>query len=64
VAKAGDTFAKVPGVNYGVSFFADYRKFMDRGNVIDLAVAVVIGMFFVFISPCYASLYPVCESFI
>ncbi|KAF9115228.1 hypothetical protein BGW39_003117 [Mortierella sp. 14UC] len=46
VSKAGDTFAKVPGVNYGVSFFADYRKFMDRGNVIDLAVAVVIGAAF------------------
>lgn len=45
VSKAGDTLGKVPGVNYGVSFFADYRKFMDRGNVIDLAVAVVIGMF-------------------
>ncbi|OAQ32924.1 gated mechanosensitive channel, partial [Linnemannia elongata AG-77] len=27
------------------SIFADYRKFLDRGNVIDLAVAVVIGMF-------------------
>ncbi|ORY97054.1 large-conductance mechanosensitive channel, partial [Lobosporangium transversale] len=26
--------------------FADYRKFMDRGNVIDLAVAVVIGAAF------------------
>lgn len=45
MSKAGDTLGKVPGVNYGVSFFADYRKFMDRGNVIDLAVAVVIGMF-------------------
>lgn len=44
MSKAGDTLGKVPGVNYGVSFFADYRKFMDRGNVIDLAVAVVIGM--------------------
>ncbi|KAG0062761.1 hypothetical protein BGZ89_010414 [Linnemannia elongata] len=46
VSKAGDTLGKVPGVNYGVSFFADYRKFMDRGNVIDLAVAVVIGAAF------------------
>ncbi|KAG0279536.1 hypothetical protein BGZ95_000907 [Linnemannia exigua] len=46
VSKAGDTIARVPGVNYGVSFFADYRKFMDRGNVIDLAVAVVIGAAF------------------
>ncbi|KAF9089434.1 hypothetical protein BGX23_006702 [Mortierella sp. AD031] len=43
---AGNTLQKVPGVNYGVSFFADYRKFMDRGNVIDLAVAVVIGAAF------------------
>ncbi|KAF9920935.1 hypothetical protein FBU30_009112, partial [Linnemannia zychae] len=42
LTKAGDTLTKVPGVNYGVSFFADYRKFLDRGNVIDLAVAVVI----------------------
>ncbi|KAG0357308.1 hypothetical protein BGX24_006244, partial [Mortierella sp. AD032] len=46
VSKAGGTIARVPGVNYGVSFFADYRKFMDRGNVIDLAVAVVIGAAF------------------
>lgn len=40
----GGNLVKVPGVKYGVSFFDDYRKFMDRGNVIDLAVAVVIGM--------------------
>ncbi|KAG9068138.1 hypothetical protein KI688_011733 [Linnemannia hyalina] len=46
VSKAGDTLVRVPGVNYGVSFFSDYRKFMDRGNVIDLAVAVVIGAAF------------------
>jgi hypothetical protein len=31
------------GVSKGASFFSDYRKFMDRGNVIDLAVAVIIG---------------------
>ncbi|KAF9177215.1 hypothetical protein BGZ50_009001, partial [Haplosporangium sp. Z 11] len=42
VNNVGDKLNKVPGVSYGVSFFADYRKFMDRGNVIDLAVAVVI----------------------
>ncbi|KAF9576578.1 hypothetical protein EC968_006925 [Mortierella alpina] len=42
----GDNLVKVPGVKYGVSFFDDYRKFMDRGNVIDLAVAVVIGAAF------------------
>jgi len=41
---------KVPGVSHGVSFFADYRKFMDRGNVIDLAVAVVIGAAFTSVS--------------
>ncbi|KAG0210583.1 hypothetical protein BGX28_009219 [Mortierella sp. GBA30] len=38
--------SKVPGINQGVSIFADYRKFLDRGNVIDLAVAVVIGAAF------------------
>ncbi|KAF9115258.1 hypothetical protein BGX27_008379 [Mortierella sp. AM989] len=37
---------KVPGISQGVSIFADYRKFLDRGNVIDLAVAVVIGAAF------------------
>ncbi|KAF9356119.1 hypothetical protein BGX26_005704 [Mortierella sp. AD094] len=37
---------KVPGVSQGMSIFADYRKFLDRGNVIDLAVAVVIGAAF------------------
>ncbi|KAG0248101.1 hypothetical protein BG011_000518, partial [Mortierella polycephala] len=42
VNNVGDKLNKVPGVSYGVSFFSDYRKFMDRGNVIDLAVAVVI----------------------
>lgn len=39
----GTQLNKVPGLKHGASFFADYRKFMDRGNVIDLAVAVVIG---------------------
>ncbi|KAI8353522.1 large-conductance mechanosensitive channel, partial [Mortierella sp. GBAus27b] len=34
------------GVSKGTSFFSDYRKFMDRGNVIDLAVAVIIGAAF------------------
>ncbi|KAF9358488.1 hypothetical protein BGX26_001650 [Mortierella sp. AD094] len=43
---AGNTLTKVPGVKHGVSFFTDYRKFMDRGNVIDLAVAVVVGAAF------------------
>ncbi|KAF9925132.1 hypothetical protein FBU30_005025 [Linnemannia zychae] len=42
----GDKLNKVPGVSKGMSFFSDYRKFMDRGNVIDLAVAVVIGAAF------------------
>ncbi|KAF9942962.1 hypothetical protein BGZ75_005765 [Mortierella antarctica] len=46
VTNAGSKLAKAPGVSQGVSFFADYRKFMDRGNVIDLAVAVVIGAAF------------------
>ncbi|KAI1315157.1 hypothetical protein EDD11_001214 [Mortierella claussenii] len=46
VNNVGNTLNKVPGVKHGVSFFADYRKFMDRGNVIDLAVAVVIGAAF------------------
>ncbi|KAF9955745.1 hypothetical protein BGZ70_010131 [Mortierella alpina] len=46
VNMVGDNLVKVPGVKYGVSFFDDYRKFMDRGNVIDLAVAVVIGAAF------------------
>jgi hypothetical protein len=39
----GGKLTKVPGISQGVSIFADYRKFLDRGNVIDLAVAVVIG---------------------
>jgi len=39
----GGKLTKVPGVSHGVSIFADYRKFLDRGNVVDLAVAVVIG---------------------
>ncbi|KAG0366912.1 hypothetical protein BGX24_003476 [Mortierella sp. AD032] len=46
VGQVGDKLAKAPGVSQGVSFFADYRKFMDRGNVIDLAVAVVVGAAF------------------
>ncbi|KAF9179418.1 hypothetical protein BGZ49_005153 [Haplosporangium sp. Z 27] len=46
VNNVGNTLNKVPGVKHGVSFFSDYRKFMDRGNVIDLAVAVVIGAAF------------------
>ncbi|KAG0256652.1 hypothetical protein BG011_004379 [Mortierella polycephala] len=46
VTNVGNKLNKVPGVGYGISFFADYRKFMDRGNVIDLAVAVVIGAAF------------------
>ncbi|KAI8353762.1 large-conductance mechanosensitive channel [Mortierella sp. GBAus27b] len=46
VNNVGGKLNKVPGVKHGVSFFADYRKFMDRGNVIDLAVAVVIGAAF------------------
>ncbi|KAG0353960.1 large-conductance mechanosensitive channel [Gamsiella multidivaricata] len=46
VTQVGTKLTKVPGISTGVSFFADYRKFMDRGNVIDLAVAVVIGAAF------------------
>ncbi|GJJ78698.1 large conductance mechanosensitive channel [Entomortierella parvispora] len=46
VNNVGGVLNRVPGVSYGVSFFADYRKFMDRGNVVDLAVAVVIGAAF------------------
>ncbi|KAF9580010.1 hypothetical protein BGW38_003510 [Lunasporangiospora selenospora] len=46
VTNVGNKLGKVPGVSHGKSFFADYRKFMDRGNVIDLAVAVVIGAAF------------------
>ncbi|KAG0200074.1 hypothetical protein BGX28_006765 [Mortierella sp. GBA30] len=46
VTNASNKLAKAPVVSHGVSFFADYRKFMDRGNVIDLAVAVVIGAAF------------------
>ncbi|KAF9432950.1 hypothetical protein BGZ76_010102 [Entomortierella beljakovae] len=42
----GGKLTKVPGISQGVSFLADYRKFLDRGNVIDLAVAVVIGAAF------------------
>ncbi|KAF8956249.1 hypothetical protein BGZ46_002403, partial [Entomortierella lignicola] len=42
----GHTLQKVPGIKQSVSFFADYRKFMDRGNVVDLAVAVVVGTAF------------------
>ncbi|KAG0276335.1 hypothetical protein BGZ95_007682 [Linnemannia exigua] len=42
----GGKLTKVPGISQGVSIFADYRKFLDRGNVIDLAVAVVIGTAF------------------
>ncbi|KAF9994837.1 hypothetical protein BGZ65_009525, partial [Modicella reniformis] len=46
VNNVGNQLTKVPGVKHGVSFFTDYRKFMDRGNVIDLAVAVVVGAAF------------------
>ncbi|KAF9286419.1 hypothetical protein BGZ74_001289 [Mortierella antarctica] len=46
VNNVGDKLTKVPGISQGVSIFADYRKFLDRGNVIDLAVAVVIGAAF------------------
>ncbi|KAG0285532.1 hypothetical protein BGZ96_010217 [Linnemannia gamsii] len=46
VNQVGDKLVKAPGIKQGASFFADYRKFMDRGNVIDLAVAVVIGAAF------------------
>ncbi|KAF9310656.1 hypothetical protein BG003_008316 [Podila horticola] len=42
----GGKLINVPGISQGVSIFADYRKFLDRGNVIDLAVAVVIGAAF------------------
>ncbi|KAF9391098.1 hypothetical protein CPC16_004591 [Podila verticillata] len=45
VNNVGGKLTKVPGISQGVSIFADYRKFLDRGNVIDLAVAVVIGKF-------------------
>ncbi len=43
VENVGGKLTKVPGISQGVSIFSDYRKFLDRGNVIDLAVAVVIG---------------------
>ncbi|KAG0047501.1 hypothetical protein BGZ83_007450 [Gryganskiella cystojenkinii] len=46
VSAVGSKLNNVPGVKYGTGFFADYRKFMDRGNVIDLAVAVVVGAAF------------------
>ncbi|KAF9972388.1 hypothetical protein BGZ73_004519 [Actinomortierella ambigua] len=46
VTTVGGHLGKVPGVSHGVSFFSDYRKFLDRGNVIDLAVAVVVGAAF------------------
>ncbi|KAF9146783.1 hypothetical protein BG015_011502 [Linnemannia schmuckeri] len=46
VGQVGDKLVKAPGMKQGASFFADYRKFMDRGNVIDLAVAVVVGAAF------------------
>ncbi|KAF9215394.1 hypothetical protein CPC16_008863 [Podila verticillata] len=46
VSNVGDRLNKVPVVHQGVTFFSDYRKFLDRGNVIDLAVAVVIGAAF------------------
>ncbi|KAG0296658.1 hypothetical protein BGZ98_000873 [Dissophora globulifera] len=42
----GGKLTRVPGIREGVSIFSDYRKFLDRGNVIDLAVAVVIGAAF------------------
>ena len=45
VNNVGGKLTKVPGISQSVSIFADYRKFLDRGNVIDLAVAVVIGKF-------------------
>jgi len=43
VTAAGVKLNNVAVVKYGTGFFADYRKFMDRGNVVDLAVAVVVG---------------------
>ncbi|KAG0307215.1 hypothetical protein BGZ98_000789 [Dissophora globulifera] len=46
VSAVGTKLNTVPVVSHGVSFFSDYRKFMDRGNVMDLAVAVVIGAAF------------------
>lgn len=51
----GGKLTKVPGISQGVSIFSDYRKFLDRGNVIDLAVAVVIGkpIFFSCLLFCY-----------
>ncbi|KAK3833647.1 MAG: large-conductance mechanosensitive channel [Linnemannia gamsii] len=46
ISQVENGLTKVPGISQGVSIFADYRKFLDRGNVIDLAVAVVIGAAF------------------
>ncbi|KAG0225999.1 hypothetical protein BGW42_003954 [Actinomortierella wolfii] len=46
VTQVSGKLNKVPGVSKGASLFADYRKFLDRGNVVDLAVAVVIGAAF------------------
>lgn len=48
VSNVGDRLNKVPVVHQSVTFFSDYRKFLDRGNVIDLAVAVIIGKSFCF----------------
>ncbi|KAG0098088.1 hypothetical protein BGZ93_001178 [Podila epicladia] len=42
----GGKLNKVPSISQGVSIFADYHKLLYRGNVIDLAVAVVIGAAF------------------
>ncbi|KAF9213426.1 hypothetical protein BGZ59_005373 [Podila verticillata] len=61
VNNVGGKLTKVPGISQGVSIFADYRKFLDRGNVIDLAVAVVIENFVVlrkdesFVNPDYST---------
>ncbi|KAF9415680.1 hypothetical protein BGZ94_010427, partial [Podila epigama] len=46
VSQVGDRLNAVPVVQKSVTIFSDYRKFIDRGNVIDLAVAVVVGAAF------------------
>ncbi|KAL1916507.1 uncharacterized protein VTP21DRAFT_5698 [Calcarisporiella thermophila] len=48
VNRVGDQVNRVGklGVNTARGFWSDYRKFIDRGNVIDLAVGVVVGTAF------------------
>jgi large conductance mechanosensitive channel len=48
-AKSGGTKMKQMGIKtrkHGVGFFQDFKTFVVRGNVIDLAVALVVGAAF------------------